>query len=414
MVARLSPSNGHVLKCFPICCTCLQYWKCETFPRETSNVLRFQRKLLKEGKFLGVLFILKDVLPVLSHLSKAFQAGSVAFSQIGPLINTTKASLEELLETNSPVKKFEASLDSYTDICEDLKMSAAQLQQVYRLQEQYISSMVEHIEARFTGSSHILSALKIFDPVAVPESSDMGFKVYGNKDISTLAEHFYQGDDDTSQQTRSSKLLAEWQQMKFNINENIKPNIPNEIKMGKSSTTSTQWFLNQLVRAKSEYQPFFGELLLIAEAAITLPVSNAWPERGASALKIVKNRCRSRLHNVMLESMLHIKINGPAVGTPKMASLVAKAVQNWLDRKNRKKLPKTQGTKGSIATTAEAAVPLNNTIEVADVSVQTDVLEEDAQEEVQHQVEEVSALLDISPGLQDSDYDSAFESDTDF
>ena len=89
-------------------------------------------------------------------------------------------------------------------------------------------------------------------------------------------------------------------------------------------------------------------------------------------------------------------------------------VQNWLDRKNRKKLPKTQGTKGSIATTAEAAVPLNNTIEVADVSVQTDVLEEDAQEEVQHQVEEVSPLLDISPGLQDSDYDSAFESDTDF
>ena len=277
-------------------------------------------KQLKEGKFLGVVFILKDVLPVLSHLSKAFQAGSVAFSQIGPLINTTKASLEELLETNSPVKKFEASLDSYTDNCEDLKMSAAQLQQVYRLQEQYISSMVEHIEARFTGSSHILSALKIFDPVAVPESSDMGFKVYGNKDISTLAEHFYQVDDDTSQQTRSSKLLAEWQQMKFNINENIKPNIPDEIKMGKSGTTSTQWFLNQLVRAKSEYQPFFGELLLIAEAAITLPVSNAWPERGASALKIVKNRCRSRLHNDMLESMLHIKINGPAVGNPKMAS----------------------------------------------------------------------------------------------
>ncbi|KAL9972775.1 hypothetical protein ACROYT_G019144 [Oculina patagonica] len=37
---------------------------------------------LKEGKFLGVLFILKDVLPVLSHLLKAFQGGSVAFSQV--------------------------------------------------------------------------------------------------------------------------------------------------------------------------------------------------------------------------------------------------------------------------------------------------------------------------------------------
>lgn len=86
----------------------------------------------------------------------------------------------------------------------------------------------------------------------------------------------------------SRELLAGWHQMKFNINDNIKPNIPIEIKTGKSSTTSTQWFLSQLMKAKSEYQPLFGELLL-AEAAITLPVSNAWPERGASALKIVKN-----------------------------------------------------------------------------------------------------------------------------
>ncbi|KAL9972767.1 hypothetical protein ACROYT_G019133 [Oculina patagonica] len=41
---------------------------------------------LKEGKFLGVLFILKDVLPVLSHLLKAFQGGSVAFSQVAPVL----------------------------------------------------------------------------------------------------------------------------------------------------------------------------------------------------------------------------------------------------------------------------------------------------------------------------------------
>ncbi|CAH3141804.1 unnamed protein product [Porites evermanni] len=85
---------------------------------------------LKEGKFLGVLFILKDVLPVLSHLSKAFQGGSVAFSQVVPLINATKASLEELLETNSPVQKFLAVLQSYTHICEDIKVSAAQQQQL--------------------------------------------------------------------------------------------------------------------------------------------------------------------------------------------------------------------------------------------------------------------------------------------
>ena len=75
------------------------------------------------------------------------------------------------------------------------------------------------------------------------------------------------------------------------------------------------------MKAKFEYQPFFGELLVIAEAAITLPVSNAWPERGASGLKIVKNQCRSPLQNDMLEAMHHVKNNGPALGSPKMVSL---------------------------------------------------------------------------------------------
>jgi len=200
--------------------------------------------------------------------------------------------------------------------------------------------------------------------------------------------------------------------MKFNINDNIKPNIPFEIKTGKSSTTSTQWFLSQLMKAKSEYQPFFGEPLLTAEAAITLPVSNAWPERGASALKIVKNQCRIHLQNDMLEAMLHAKINGPALGSPKMVSLVTQAVQSWLDKKNRKKLPSRQGP---LHTATEAPLPVNNPREVADVSVQTDMVGENTIQETEHEVEEVSTLLDISPVLPDSDdYNSAFESDTDF
>ena len=183
---------------------------------------------LKEGKFLGVLFILKDVLPVLSHLSKAFQGGSVAFSQVVPMINATKASLEELLETNSPVQKFLAVVESYTNICEDIKVSAAQQQQLYCLQEKYITSLVANVEARFASRSPVLAALKIFYPLAVPETTELGFSVYGNMDIATLAEHFYQADNDTSQKNRRSKLLAEWNQMKFNINENIRPNLPIE------------------------------------------------------------------------------------------------------------------------------------------------------------------------------------------
>ena len=61
---------------------------------------------LKEGKFLGVLFILKDVLPVLSHLSEAFQGGSVAFSQVVQLINAIKASLESYWKPTRQCRSF--------------------------------------------------------------------------------------------------------------------------------------------------------------------------------------------------------------------------------------------------------------------------------------------------------------------
>ena len=89
------------------------------------------------------------------------------------------------------------------------------------------------------------------------------------------------------------------------------------------------------MKKKSEYHPFVGEPPLIVEAAITLPVSSDSPQRGASALK--KNRC-------ILGAMLHVKINGPTLGSPSMLSLMTESVQSWLNKKIRKKLPNRIGT----------------------------------------------------------------------
>ena len=94
-------------------------------------------------------------------------------------------------------------------------------------------------------------------------------------------------------------------------------------------------------------------------------------------------------------------------------------------KKNRKKLPSRQH---ALLTTTQAPLPVHIPKEVADVfiqkvsveeddvvSIQADAVEENALYEVQHQVEEVSTLLDTSTGLPDSeDYDCAFESDSEF
>jgi hypothetical protein len=49
----------------------------------------------------------------------------------------------------------------------------------------------------------------------------------------------------------------------------------------------------------------FLQLRLVVEAGITIPCSNAWPERGASVLKLTKTKFRNRINHQMLKGLHH-------------------------------------------------------------------------------------------------------------
>ena len=69
-------------------------------------------KKIKTPKFLGILFILKEVLPHLSTLSKTFQSGALNFAPIEPTVQFTKFSLQKIKTSMSPIKAFEAELNA--------------------------------------------------------------------------------------------------------------------------------------------------------------------------------------------------------------------------------------------------------------------------------------------------------------
>lgn len=94
---------------------------------------------------------------------------------------------------------------------------------------------------------------------------------------------------------------------------------------GKKSTPN-EWSLKRVMATKSTFEQVYPRSVQIAEAALALPVSNAWPERGASQLKLIKTRIRSQIKNDLLASLLYITINGPAPHTEACNSLVSKAV----------------------------------------------------------------------------------------
>ena len=110
---------------------------------------------------------------------------------------------------------------------------------------------MENVNKRFESikQNGVLSALAIFDPVAVPDTNDSSFKEYGEDQIKVLAAHFFT-------EISCEKLLSEWSQMKYHINENIKKAVQEKIRKGKSKITPTGWFLTEIMRQKVTYEPF--------------------------------------------------------------------------------------------------------------------------------------------------------------
>ena len=149
----------------------------------------------------------------------------------------------------------------------------------------------------------------------------------GSERVKSLSKHFFaerETEENDQANVNAEKLKAEWGKFKFDLID-WKDELPRDIKEGKAATTSTTWTLHRMTRQPS-FCHFFPLLFSLAERCLSIPVSNAWPERGASALKRVKPRLRNRLKNDMLQALLQVSINGPAVESDACANIIQSAV----------------------------------------------------------------------------------------
>ena len=69
-------------------------------------------------------------------------------------------------------------------------------------------------------------------------------------------------------------------------------------------------------------------LVGLVEVILTRTVSNAWPERGASRVKIIKTDLRNRLKNDMLNGLLNVVVDGPEMCSDECDQLVISTVSN--------------------------------------------------------------------------------------
>ena len=185
----------------------------------------------------------------------------------------------------------------------------------------YIVALRDNINNRFEPTLPQVSAFSIFDIADLPNESDLGFEVYSRAEIKIISNHLYGTKEEEEKKMKSAKLLAQWENFKFEMVAWKKQVLQTLLQPNDRSPedtnilTTTDWTLQRLLARRKTYQDTYSELLMVAEAAWTMPLNNCWPERGGSAIKRIKTRMRSRLTDDMLNALMHVSINGPSFGT---------------------------------------------------------------------------------------------------
>lgn len=156
------------------------------------------------------------------------------------------------------------------------------------------------------------------------------------------ANHFFPGSED-----KKTELLWQWFHVKFFLSAGQLKGVP----IGSHSST---FFMSFLLKNEGIFHPSISqELLYVAEVGLSLPCSNAWPERGGSVINITKTKFRNRLGNEMLNSLMQVAINVP--DSAQCSDVVKSSVDNWLKKKPRKKLKKTSTVRSANLEAAEAS-----------------------------------------------------------
>ena len=258
---------------------------------------------MKRFKFVGAIYILKAVCPELAALSKAFQRGTINFGHIVPAINhTTDKKLTKIAQEVTPITQLQVDVQESGRLgtC-DLQNNKYEVQVLRNLLRNYVHALKQNItKIRFKDSMPVVSAFNIFSPTAIPNHGKSEFTSYGCKETATLNEQYFPNDEESQRQAN-----AEWEKLKYDLLL-WKGQLPEELE----NVNPAEWCLMRLFSMRSDFGHFYHKLVWIAEIILSLPVSNAWPERGASAVKRIKSRLRSSRSNQMLEALLQISING--------------------------------------------------------------------------------------------------------
>ena len=129
----------------------------------------------------------------------------------------------------------------------------------------------------------------------------------------------------------------------------------NKLKVKWTVTECSLWYIVNNYKGQE-----FSLIIKYAKIGITVSVANAWPERGASAIKRIKSGLTSTMKLDLLNALLMILINGPTSNSNEAMLIIEKATERYHSSKRHQVPGLTKVVKGKGKTVSVQTIDIIN------------------------------------------------------
>ena len=264
-------------------------------------------------KAIATLYLLCDILPHLSALSKCFQQKSLDLTEIQRAVEAKKQVVREARDAplvGGRLDELDQDLGPEGRLYDlDIMDSVQQRQQFSQVRREFIDNVIENMEGRFP-QMDLLSAFSALDPARLPTNLT---GEYGWQNITTLSEFYSEGPFPINRQELRDEWIGFRQQLA-------------------GYRGQTPKVMCQLVSSNVTLSCQYPNIKVLYNRMVVIPAHTADCERAFSALKRVKTRLRSTLTAKNLNHLLMVRIEGPDISQFNFDQ----AVERWGGLRNRK------------------------------------------------------------------------------
>ncbi len=274
-------------------------------------------RVVKQYKFLFTLYMMCDILPIVSHLSRVFQASTLDLSTLDKMVSSTIESLQLLCDQPGVfIRKLDSDLTSLLlpfaiHHTPEMKQQCQQ-----HILKKFVMQLIENIKDRFPDTG-IHAVFDVLNPSNLPQTPEEAMdSKYGESQVEELQKHY---GNENSPFIDSDKLMAEWSDLRTYMILHYLSKPMKEVLQMLSKTGS----------ALSTIYPNFSKL---AQVCLCIPLSTADCERAFSTMKRIKTRLRSQLKNKTLNNCMRISMEGSSLEYFDFD----KSLHTWSHLKNRR------------------------------------------------------------------------------